>query len=218
MKITTVLFDFDGTLADTLPVIFKAFKLVFERFERRTLSDEDIVAMFGPSEEEIIRRHFTNQEQVPSAVEMFYDIYREEHRTSLRITDDIAEMLQHLQSRRIKMGIVTGKGRKSLNISLQALGLEPFFDVTVSGDEVTEPKPHPEGVIKALDELASAKEEAVFVGDSDADIRAGQAAGLYTVGVQWLPTFQTASFAARPDAVYTSAADFTAFVREVTGR
>ena len=83
----------------------------------------------------------------------------------------------------------------------------------ITGEEVTEPKPHPEGIFTALKQLGATAENAIFVGDSDADIIAGRAAGLTTVGVDWLLVTQKAgSFDPEPDYRFSDAQAFVDWV------
>lgn len=108
-------------------------------------------------------------------------------------------MLGEFKTRGHKLGIITGKGRRSLDISLRYLIPEDIFDVTIAGDEVTNPKPHPEGVLKAMEILGSHPEHSVFIGDSDFDFVAGKAAGVQTVGVHWFDENKESSWVEKPD-------------------
>jgi pyrophosphatase PpaX len=205
--IKAIIFDFDGTLANTLPICFYAFKKVFKEFDDRDYSSDEIKAMFGPSETGIIRENLShiNKEQ---AIELYYKAYTEHHHELVKPNDEMDELLEYLKSRGIKLGIVTGKGTRSLDISLQALQMDGLFDVIITGDDVINPKPHPEGVLKALNLLGIEKEDAMFLGDSDADIQAGKQANVYTVGVQWLPDFHSSEFIVEPDSTFTSVRKF----------
>lgn len=201
--IKAVIFDFDGTLADTLPVCFLAFESVFKKFDNKEVTSEEIKAMFGPSETGIIRENLKNN-NYDEAIELYYEVYRERHENIVQNNDDINTLLKLLKTNGYKLGIVTGKARRSLDISLDCLGLNYFFDVIITGDDVEFPKPHPEGIYKALEYLDVLPNEAVFLGDSDADIMAGKQANVLTIGVHWLPNYQTIDFNVKPDEVYSS--------------
>ncbi|TWT09367.1 HAD family hydrolase [Planomicrobium sp. CPCC 101079] len=202
-----IIFDFDGTLANTLPVCDAAFQKVFKTFDQRDLTSAEIRAMFGPSETGIIRQNLKHRDQ-EKAIDLYYSTYMEHHADLVKESGEISSLLLHLKNQGLKIGIVTGKARRSLDISLQALRMEALFDAIITGDDVDKPKPHPEGLHKALHLLNAASDEAVFIGDSDADIEAGQKANVYTIGVHWLPDFQTAMFSIEPDAVLKSVAEF----------
>jgi pyrophosphatase PpaX len=207
IDIKAVLFDFDGTLADTLPVCFLAFESVFKKFDERDVTTEEIKSMFGPSETGIIRENLKNNNH-EKAIELYYEIYRDRHENIVPKNEEINTLLRELKSRGYKLGIVTGKARRSLDISLECLELNNIFDVIVTGDDVEFPKPHPEGVNKALEELGVSNTEAIFLGDSDADILAGKQANVHTIGVHWLPNFQTIDFSIQPDEVHSNINEF----------
>ncbi|CAM3816434.1 HAD family hydrolase [Mesobacillus thioparans] len=205
--IKAVIFDFDGTLADTLPVCFLAFESVFKEFDNRAVTSEEIKAMFGPSETGIIRENLKNY-NYDEAIELYYEIYKERHYNLVKDNEDINTLLKLLKTAGYKLGIVTGKAKRSLDISLDCLGLHNIFDVVITGDDVEFPKPHPEGIYKALEFLNVLPNEAIFLGDSDADIMAGKKANVHTIGVHWLPTYQTVNFTVHPDEIYSNINDF----------
>ncbi|MCJ8007151.1 HAD family hydrolase [Lederbergia wuyishanensis] len=202
-----IIFDFDGTLANTLPICYYAFQKVFKEFDNKDLSSKEIKAMFGPSETGIIRENLmhSNKEQ---AIELFYKTYTEQHNELVEQNKEIHELIEYVKGKGIKLGIVTGKARRSLDISLKVLQMEGLFDVLITGDDVVNPKPHPEGVHKARSLLNVKNNEAMFIGDSDADIEAGVGAKVFTVGVQWLPDYQSEQFSIEPNALFKSVTEF----------
>jgi pyrophosphatase PpaX len=207
----TILFDFDGTVADTLPLIFTAFRSTFQQFLHRRYADEEIVAMFGPTETGILQA-IIPPDQVEQALDHFFRVYAEGHR-HVHNSAEIALMLDRLREADIVMGIVTGKGRRSADISLQAWGLARYFDVVITGDDVSRPKPDPEGILSAMERLGARAEQTLYVGDSDADVLAGRAAALVTVGVDWLPVTQKAGrFQPEPDYLFTDPGAFADWV------
>jgi phosphoglycolate phosphatase/pyrophosphatase PpaX len=208
-----IIFDFDGTLANTLPICYYAFQNVFKEFDNKDLSSEEIKAMFGPSETGIIRENLTNVNK-EQAIELYYKKYFENHSNLVSPNKEIDEMIRHLKDKGIKMGIVTGKARKSLDISLKALQMDKLFEVIITGDDVVKPKPHPEGIIKALSLLGVQNNEAMFIGDSDADIQAGNQANVHTVGVQWLPDYQALEFNIKPNSSFKSVKQLIDLVNE----
>lgn len=209
-----IIFDFDGTLANTLPICFYSFQSVFKEFDNRDLSNEDIKAMFGPSETGIIKENLIhlNKEQ---AIEMYYEKYLENHMQLVKQNHEIDDLLKYIKKLGLKLAIVTGKAKRSLDISLKALQMEELFEVLVTGDDVIDPKPHPEGVINALTLLNVQKEDAIFIGDSEADIVAGLQAGVVTIGVQWLEDYQTADFNTLPNQIFKEINDFKQFLIKI---
>ncbi len=117
-------------------------------------------------------------------------------------------MLRYLKKNGFNLGIVTGKSETSLHISLKYLQMNNIFDYIITGDDVIKPKPDPEGINKVLSFFNIKNDDAIFIGDSDADILAGKKANIYTVGVQWLPTYQTSIFNIQPNKIYTNINEF----------
>lgn len=209
-----IIFDFDGTLANTLPICFYAFQSVFQQFDGRELTAQDIVQMFGPSETGIIQANLQHPNK-EAAIELYYEKYAESHAQFVQPNDEITALLQDLEKSGMKLGIFTGKARRSLDISLQALQMDGLFDVMITGDDVFEPKPAPEGLFKALALLAVDSTEAIFVGDSEADIVAGLQANVTTVGVHWLPDYQTQAFTAEPHHIVKDVIQFKKLIGDL---
>ncbi|UTR16541.1 HAD family hydrolase [Salipaludibacillus sp. LMS25] len=199
-----IIFDFDGTLANTLPICYYAFQNVFIKFDNKDLSSGEIKAMFGPSETGIIKENLLNSNK-EQAIELYYEKYAEHHNTLVKPNKKINELIRYLKSKGLKIGIVTGKAKRSLDISLKALQMENIFDVIITGDDVIRPKPDPEGINKALSLLDIKNNEAMFIGDSDADIHAG---------VQWLPDYQTSAFSLEPHSSFNSVYEFIDFLNK----
>jgi phosphoglycolate phosphatase/pyrophosphatase PpaX len=202
-----IIFDFDGTVADTLPLIFHCFREVFRKYAGRQLTDKEIVGMFGPHEAGILQENL-NPESFTEAVEDFYAEYVSHHEMLVKNDQAIMNLLHHLSEQGIKLGIVTGKGRRSTELSLEFLHLKQIFDVIITGDDVEKPKPHPEGIRLAMQRLGVNASETAYVGDSNADIRAAKAADVISFGVNWLGTSQESRFSAQPDHYVTSTDQF----------
>ncbi|HEK9100727.1 HAD family hydrolase [Bacillus pfraonensis] len=203
----TIILDFDGTLADTLPLCYYSFQNVFQEFDNKILTDSDILSMFGPSEVGIIHSNLLSHNK-EAAVEKYYKWYKEKHHEYVDKNIEIANLLLDLKRKGFQLAIVTGKARRSLDISLEALELDSLFDYIITGDDVIKPKPNPEGIFHVLNALNITKEQAVFIGDSDADILAGKQAGVLTIGVQWLSNYQSPEFSVQPDYFIESIQDF----------
>ncbi|HPO50963.1 MAG TPA: HAD family hydrolase, partial [Spirochaetota bacterium] len=150
-KIEAILFDFDGTLANTLPLIFDSFRGLFREFKNQEITPAEVESMFGPTEIGIIKKQF--KEKIPEVIEKFYKTYEEKHIDFQHKEEEFIDLLEFIKSKGLKIGIVTGKGRDTLNISLRLLKMDKYFDVLISGDDVQDPKPSPEGIYKALEKI-----------------------------------------------------------------
>jgi HAD superfamily hydrolase (TIGR01509 family) len=184
--------DLDGTIADTLPHLFASFRHAVEPFVRRLPTEAEIVATFGPAERECIARMLANPElAAPAAIEQldaadrrFHDHYEAGYGT-LKTFPGVREVIDAARQLGWYFGVFTGKGRHTGIFTLEHLGLWPLVDVLVSASDVRHPKPHPEGVIQALQRWGIRPEHLLVVGDTPADVQAGRSAGARTIGALW---------------------------------
>lgn len=214
LPVDTILFDFDGTIADTVPLVVWAFQQTFAEFDGRYLSWDDVIALFGPPEGEIFRRELRPSDQWEAALARFNELYRELHGERVVRSPDLEATLWDLRARGVRLGLVTGKARASAAISLDALELHGLFDVVVAGDDVVRPKLDPEGIRVALRRLGTRADRALYVGDMDGDVLAGRAAGVTTVGAAWFRGTGR-GFLHPPDRVFRRVADFRAYLDAV---
>ncbi len=203
----TLLFDCDGTLLNTLPLIVHCFSAVSERFNGEPMTDEQVLARFGPTETEMIRRLLADENDYDAAVAHFYDAYQAHHAEYIEGNEQLFALLRRLREGGHRLGMVTGKARRSLTLDLQRFHLEDLFDVLITGDDVTKPKPAPEGLLKAMAQLNAKPETTLYVGDSNDDMEAAHAAGITAVAAQWLDRPQTSHYACKPDYIVKSADD-----------
>jgi len=183
--ISALIFDFDGTIADTYSIIFSCFKQIFREFKGQEVTEQSIFSMFGPAEPELITISFPEYTDVSPIIDRYYELYDQKHDLMVPQQPEISEMLTEFKIEGLRLGLVTGKSRRSLNISLRHLFPENLFDFSIAGDEILRPKPHPEGLQKTLQGLDCSPGEALFIGDTDADFLAGKALAMRTIGVRW---------------------------------
>jgi phosphoglycolate phosphatase/pyrophosphatase PpaX len=165
----SVIFDVDGTILDSLPLCVEAFRLAVEPVAQRHFSDEEIFAAFGPSDEGTIRIFVPND--VETCMEQFLYHYRRLHPVMCpKPFDGITDILAELKLRHIPIGLVTGKGPKSLAITLEELGLGHYFDAIETGSPLRANKP--ECLRNILHKFGLSPNETVYIGDSPSDITA----------------------------------------------
>lgn len=208
-----VIFDFDGTLADTIPLIVASFNAACAAPLGRDLSHEEVISRFGIPDADMLRRELQSEpaEIVSEAIENYFACYEEQH-SMVEVFTGISELLEALRERQIPLGVMTGKGRQSAEISLRQLGWERFFGSTITGDDVEQQKPHPEGVLRAARELKVPPERCVFIGDSPADIGAGKAAGMITIAALWHNFYEEELRLCAPDYWATTTDDLARFL------
>lgn len=128
-----------------------------------------------------------------------YRLYQGEHHDRMTAAfPGVPETLATLANAGHRLGLVTSKFHAGAMRALTHVAIAPYFGAVIGCDSVTRGKPHPEPVYKALEELTSVPERALFVGDSPHDIAAGNAAGVATVAVSWGPFSRAQLEAANP--------------------
>jgi phosphoglycolate phosphatase/pyrophosphatase PpaX len=208
-RFDVVLFDLDGTIADTLPLIYQAFDAAVRPVLGRSFSDLEIRQMFGPPDHEIIRR-LVPAGVAEEAFARFLDVYTREHGRLVTLFEGMADVLRRAKTAGMRVGIITGKSRQTALITLGALGVMESFDVLYGGDDIERPKPDPQALLAALVDLKHQPGERVaMVGDSAADILAGRAAGAETIAVRWGSPDYDEVDALGPDVVVTTSAELT---------
>lgn len=182
-KITTILFDLDGTLIDTNELIISSFLHTLEHYYPSQYKREDVLPFLGPTLKETFEKMDDNKVDEMIAT---YRKYNLEHHDSI-VTDfpTVLETIQILKEKGYKIGIVTTKLSDTVQKGLKVTKLDPYFDVVVALDHVEKAKPDPEPIFNALAQLESTPEETIMVGDNYHDILAGKNAGTKTAGVAW---------------------------------
>jgi pyrophosphatase PpaX len=180
MPITALIFDMDGTLGDTLPSILIALRETFARFAGHVYTDDEILAMFGPSEEGMIRRHVPSDVYEP-ALQYYLDRYAEMH--AQQPFPGIRELMAHLKERGVRVGVATGKGLKSASISMRAYGLESFIDRLETGSAQGAVKP--ELIHSIVAGWGVPADQVGYVGDAQSDMADARTAGVMPLGAAW---------------------------------
>jgi pyrophosphatase PpaX len=183
MRYPTVLFDLDGTLVDSGAIILASFKHAARTVLARDVEEEQIAALVGGS-----NLHDQMRVLSPAHVDELVRVYREHNRPlhdELEAFEGVEELMETLSGQGRKLGIVTAKGRQTVDLAFAVLSLERYFDAVVTADMTERHKPDPAPVLKALELLESERADAAFVGDSPYDIAAGKAARVFTVAVSW---------------------------------
>jgi len=176
------IFDIDGTLTSTNQLIFDSFNFIAKKYLDKTFSDEEIIGLFGPTEGQIIKKLFSENHKEVS--EDYYKFYSDNH-SMADIYPGLKEILVELKNNNYPIGIFTGKGRDSSMITLTKLGIDKYFDLIVTGDDVENSKPSPEGILKFVDKFNLEKQKVLMIGDSVSDVKAAREAGVKIASVLW---------------------------------
>jgi HAD superfamily hydrolase (TIGR01509 family) len=150
---------------------------------RESWTPGQIVELFGPPEH-VALRQVVGEENLAVAIDAYLRHYHAHH-DQVRVYGGIGELLGDLRGHGIFLGMVTGKGRATTEITLILTGLRGLFDLVLTGDELSHPKPHPEGIERILRAVGCAPSEAVMVGDMSNDVFAARAAGVGAMAALW---------------------------------
>jgi len=186
MTFRAVLFDLDGTLIDSVPLIVASMQHAFAGRERAP-TEKEWVALIGTPLEAMIRRWGEDEADVALLRERYKEHQWAHHDSMVRAFPGVPEVLDALASRGVRMAVVTSKLESSARRSLEFLGLVRYFEAVVGLESTVRHKPDPEPVRHALDRLEAVADGAAFVGDSPHDVVAGNAAGVATVAALWGP-------------------------------
>lgn len=186
--------------------------MAIEPLANRQLTDEEIIATFGPSEEGTIMALAPgNYEEGLAGYLQFYEVL---HPHCPAPFDGIVELLDYLKHHTIRLGLVTGKGKRSTQISLRQFGIQDYFELVETGS--------PQGPVKAeriTDVLAAwddlQKNEVLYIGDAPSDITACRKAGIPIAAAAWAATADAEKLQQlNPDALFYSVADFSNWIQQ----
>jgi pyrophosphatase PpaX len=184
VRFRVVLFDLDGTLIDSGPIILASMQHAVKTVLNRDISYEELAATVGGQGLVAQMRQLD-----PTRVDELVQVYREHNdplHDSLETFDEMIEVLPRLRAEGRKLGIVTAKLHRTVALAFDHFPwLAEQFDVVIGHDDTERHKPDPEPVLTAVERLGAEPAEAAYVGDSPFDIQAAQAAGVFAVAVGW---------------------------------
>ena len=184
--ISTILFDLDGTLVDTAPDLAHALNLQLERHGKQPLPYSNIRPFASHGSRGLVGLGFgitPNDDRFIAMRDEYLDIYNTVFTRSPVLLPGIAELLQAIENKGFKWGIVTNKPRRFTIglIESMALNLENRAACIICGDDAPLPKPSPATLLMACEQVGATPQNCVYVGDAERDIQAGKAAGMQTV-------------------------------------
>ncbi|HET7743485.1 MAG TPA: HAD-IA family hydrolase [Gaiellaceae bacterium] len=184
MRFRIVLFDLDGTLIDSGPIILASMQHAARTVLGREIPAEELGTTIGG-------QGIVAQMQALDAdhADQLLDAYKEHNdglHETLEAFDDLLALLPRLRAEGRRLGIVTAKRHRTVQLALDRFPtLEDDFDVVVGHEDTEAHKPDPDPVLLAIEKLGGVPDEAAYVGDSPFDIRAAKAAGAYAIAVAW---------------------------------
>ncbi len=185
MTYKALIFDIDGTLADTLPICVDAYRETLQHYVGRPFQEEEITRYFGMSEEGILGIYIS-PERLPEAADWYFAMYEHLHQTCREPFAGLRATIEGLHARGIPVAVVTGKGERGAEVTLRVLRLHPYLSGVEAGSKEGPNKP--KSLRRVLAALNLSVQEAVYVGDSAYDIEAASSIGMPVVGAAWAKT------------------------------
>ena len=177
-----IIFDIDGTLTSTNKLIFASFNYVSKKYLDKTYTDAELISLFGPTEDVILKEWCGDNYE--NARKDYYNYYSDNH-SMADLYPGIIDVLKFLKEKNILLSIYTGKGKEAATITLKKLNIYNYFDMIITGDDVKEHKPSPEGITVFLDKFNIKRSQALIIGDAPTDIKAARLAGIKCASVIW---------------------------------
>ena len=187
LKVRAVIFDMDGTILNSVEPYYKVVVETFKRLGLPPAPREKVLEVMGQGRspwESLVPEELEGREEVLEECrrlgeELIGELFPKE----LELIDGSREVLRGLKESGFLTGIATSSWGVISVQFLQRRGLLGYLDAIVTGREVAEGKPAPDLILECLKRMGASTQEAVYVGDSPVDIRAGKAAKVRTVGV-----------------------------------
>jgi pyrophosphatase PpaX len=198
-SIQTVLFDLDGTLIDSTRLILDSYHHTIAAHGMAPVAEAEWKRGMGTPLRVQLREWATSDEHLEAMVATYRGYNLANHDSMVVAYAGVDALLQSIRSSGKKIGIVTSKNREGTQRGLRIAGLENAVDLLVCADDVTNPKPHPEPVLRAVELLKADPATTIYVGDSIHDMRSGRGAGVLTAAVLWGPFAREELSPAEPD-------------------
>ncbi len=204
----------DGTVTQTNQLIYDSFNHVAEKYIRKRLTPAEIVSYFGPPELDAVKA-IIGPEHITDAMDEYYRFYTDRHSVLASIYPGIREILEFLRSRNVTIGLFTGKGRITTDITLEQFGISSYFDMTVTGDDVVRHKPSGDGIRKILTHYGLTPDRVLMVGDAVADIKAARETGVDVASVVWDSYGKQEVVKLQPDFLFHDVGEFSDWIRSI---
>ena len=187
MKLKLIIFDFDGTLADTRQLIVETMQQTIGELGLTPCTDEQCASMIGlPLKQAFIELIPMSDEMGDRCVDTYRRIFNKNNAAYVIPTfPNVLDTLLRLSSNGYILTIASSRSRKSLLDFVHTMQLEEVFPYILGADDVVHAKPHPEPVLRTLEAFGCSPDEALVVGDMKYDILMGRRAGTHTCGVTY---------------------------------
>lgn len=209
-----VLFDWDGTLVNSVGALTHGHNLTRDAMNLPRISETDFLPHMGRPRDDVYASLYGNRaEEAKTHFAIFYAATHTQHMTEI---EGAGELLKTLYQNKITMGVVTNKQRKFVAPEISHMGWNAYFSVFISADDVIKAKPAPNGIFLASEKLGlRASENIYFVGDSDNDLGAAYDAGCHALFINNADTPQDVIDTYKPLIIAPDCRDITLFFKEI---
>ncbi len=185
--IQNLIFDFDGTLADTAPLIMATMQTTINELQLPPRTDTECRATIGLRLEDVPAELWPGDTVAENTfVAAYRRIFNRLKRPlSVECFPGVLPTLGHLHRSGFRMAIASSRSHASLDEYVDMLGIAHYFTMIVGGNDVAEGKPSPEAVLKILDRCSWSADETLTIGDAPVDILMGRSAGTATCAVTY---------------------------------
>jgi len=205
---TAGLFDFDGTLGDSIDLIISSVRATAAELPGYTFDEAAIRPWIGrPLTAMLLEQGVTDHAEWMT---VYRRHYRRAHDEMLRPIEGISGLLERLANAGARIGVVSSKKAEYIELGLNRLGLGSWIDVVVGADNTQRHKPDPEPLLHAARLLDAAPSHCVYVGDAVTDVVAGRAARMATIAVTWGAATADDLAGGDPTAVVSNVAELAA--------
>lgn len=185
-----VIFDLDGTLADSIESIAYSANRAIEAFGFKAIEVEKFKKFAGDGADILLKRCLieagdSELKNYDNVMEKYKELFKKDYLYNVKPYDGIVKLLNDLKERGIKIAVLSNKPQdRAIDVVNDLFG-EGFFDIVLGHCDGREKKPAPDGAIIIAEKLGIKAEECIYVGDTDTDMKTGKNAGMLTVGVIW---------------------------------
>ncbi len=184
MAFNTILFDFDGTLANTNGLVIESWQHVYRVLTGAAADEQDLKATFGEPLAVSMEKAFPGT-PVEEAIAIYRGHQKDIYEEMIEPFPGMVELVKALKERGLKVAVTTSRMRNTTMIGLNKFGVSQYLDAVITCDDTDKHKPDPEPVLITLDRLDARPEEALMIGDSMFDIKCAHNAGVKAVLVGW---------------------------------
>lgn len=210
-----VIFDMDGTLCDSFPLMIRALREAVEPIVGHAVPDEDFMEALGPNEKGIIVNMLGDRyDKAAASYDVLYKRYLPE--MCAAPFDGVREIFEFLAEKNVRTALVTGKNKTSCDMTLRQFDMEKAFDTVEYGSPVGSRKKEALGLV--IDRFGIRPDEAIYIGDAPSDVTFSREVGLLTASALWAPSTDTEeTIAAGADVICRTPADFLRYLKENLG-